>query len=378
MLPIEIIPVKVQGHTDNLRRKKTTMKKMNIECDERAGRRRQEAKRNPHITPEPSHISHWQLAHQGTPILVKLQDNIRLRIQEYDAFEYWTETNYNTVDDQAFHTIHWEALGKAMASSTLYKRQFIAKHATGHCGVGKMMKRWGFRQNDRCPRCNRSNETALHVLTCQHATAKETWDEELKRFQEWLGQQKTDPAIISALLTNLRKWRKSGGIFGHHYYDKPIRTAIKEQNKIGWDHFMLGRISQQWKTIQGQFYKRLNLKKTGGTWACELIKEIWRIHWTIWNQRNETLHATGNHNVLGTKEYEKEIKKEIQEGYAFLLPNEKYLLKGITMGTVRKWSANKKDKWLRTVRAARYTSCIRHQKTRQSRQNMHNWLRTNT
>jgi hypothetical protein len=114
------------------------------------------------------------------------------------------------------------------------------------------------------------------------------------------------------------------------------------------------------------------------TWARELITEIWRLHWTIWNQRNETLHATGNHNVLGTKEYEKEIKKVIQEGYAFLLPNEKYLLKGITMGTVRKWSANKKEKWLRTVRAARHTSCIRHQQTRQSRQNMHNWLRTST
>ena len=377
MLPVVIIPVKVKGHTDNLRRRKTTMEKMNIECDERAGRRRREAKRNPDTTPEASLISHWQLAHQEIPILVKLQDNIRLRIQEYNAFEYWTETNYNKMTTKAFYNVHWDAMGKAMTSSTLYKRQFIAKHATGHCGVGKMMRRWGFRKSDRCPRCNRSNETALHVITCQHETANEKWDEGIKQFQEWLGQQKTDPSIISAIISNLRKWRKSGGIFGHHY-DKPTEKALKEQNEIGWDHFMLGRISQQWKTLQEKYYKRLNLRKTGDTWARELIKEIWSLHWTIWNQRNETLHNTGNHKVLGTKEYEREIQKELTEGYAFLLPNEKYLLKGITMGKVRKWSANKKEKWLRTVQAARHTSCIRHQKTRQSRQNMHNWLKSTT
>ena len=175
-----------------------------------------------------------------------------------------------------------------------------------------------------------------------------------------------------------RHMGKSGGIYGHHSQDKPIRQALMEQKKIGWDHFMLGRISQQWSEIQGKYYKRLNLRKTGNKWAEELIKEIWTIHCTIWNRRNEILHGTGNHKVLGTKDYEKEIDRELQDGYALLLSTEHYLFKGITMDIVREWNANKKDKWLRTVRAARYTSSLRHQKTQQSRENMRNWLRKKT
>ena len=84
----------------------------------------------------------------------------------------------------------------------------------------------------------------------------------------------------------------------------------------------------------------------------------------IWNRRNEILNDTGNHRVLGTKEYQMEIKRELEEGYGpLLLPSEFYLFRGIQIGQVRKWTANKKQKWLRTVQAARHTSSLRHQST---------------
>ena len=237
-----------------------------------------------------------------------------------------------------------------------------------------MMKIWGFRDKDNCPRCKKANETALHVLTCQHETARGDWEVEIERLQEWFQHFKTDPHITNAIVHNLRKWRKSGGLFGHHYQEPSIRKALQEQKDIGWDHFMLGRISQRWSTLQEKYYKRQKLRKTGDKWAEELIKEIWRIHCAIWNRRNEILHGTGNHKVLGTKDFHKEIKEQLDEGYDLLLPTEHYLFRGINMKIVRKWTANKKDKWLRTVRAARHTSNLRHQATLPSRQSLRNWL----
>ena len=99
------------------------MERMNIECDKRAGDRRRQAKKNPHIVPEPSVISYWQLSHQGNPIVINLQDTIRLRIQEYEAFEYWTDKNYNSINKEAFYDIYWDGIEKAMTGSTQYKRQ---------------------------------------------------------------------------------------------------------------------------------------------------------------------------------------------------------------------------------------------------------------
>lgn len=130
------------------------------------------AQREVDTVPEPSQIGYWQLFHHGDPILTKITEKFRLSIQEYDAFEYWTEKNYNPIRNEAFDSIYWSAAGKAMQSSSRYKRHFTSKQTTGHCGVGKMMKRWGFRKTDNCPRCKKTNETALHVLTCQHESAK--------------------------------------------------------------------------------------------------------------------------------------------------------------------------------------------------------------
>jgi hypothetical protein len=122
-----------------------------------------------------------------------------------------------------------------------------------------MMKRSGFRNKDNCPRCKKENETALHVITCQHKTAKEEWAVELDKLQIWMTHHNTYPAISVAILRNLRKWRKSGGIYGHHYQDNKIASAIKEQKDIGWDHFMLGRISQRWSNIQLTYFKSMGI-----------------------------------------------------------------------------------------------------------------------
>ena len=65
---------------------------------------------------------------------------------------------------------------------------------------------------------------------------------------------------------------------------------------------MLGRISKQWSIIQARHYQDIKSRRTGERWASNLLKEIWNIHWNMWNHRNEALHATGNHVVLGSRQ----------------------------------------------------------------------------
>ena len=193
------------------------------------------------------------------------------------------------------------------------------------------MKKWGFRTHDECPRCKKKDETALHVLQCQHSTARDEWSTQLTDMQQWMEDQKTDPAISKAILHNLKKWRKCRGIFSDHYRDKQIRKAIRDQNDIGWEQFLLGRISYRWSNIQLTYYQKRHMKKTGEKWAEKLIQYIWKLHWGIWNHRNEILHDGDNHTVLGTKDMEKEIEKELKRGCDLFLPSEKYLFRGVNM-----------------------------------------------
>lgn len=229
------------------------------------------------------------------------------------------------------------------------------------------------RNLDRCPRCKKPEETATHILLCNAPSATQLWEDELDRLKGWFRCHDTAPQIMNAVLHNLVKWKKVGGIFPHHYADNRTRTVIRDQNTIGWNHFMLGRFSYGWKILQDEYYKKIQSRRTGQRWAELLIKELWRIHWSMWDQRNKALHGTGNHAVLGTRELELNIKRELQMGARLLLPTERYLF-NITMNTVKNWTAEKKKKWLDTVDAARYTSRLRHMETARSREIMQTWL----
>ena len=137
----------------------------------------------------------------------------------------------------------------------------------------------------------------------------------------------------------------------------------------------MGRISKQWSTLQSQHYRVIKSRRTGERWATNLLKQLWNIHWSMWNHRNEALHSTGNHPVLGSRRFDKEISRELKKGCALLQSTERYLF-AVTMNDVNDWTAHKKLKWLRTVSAARYSSSIRHQSTQQSRRCMQTWLQS--
>ena len=326
------------------------------------------------ILPEVPH-SHWHLSHDGVPICTKLEPTIRNIIHQNQSYDYLTKKSAHPILPANIDKIDWRAIGTAMRSSSVYKRQFVAKHATGHCGVGVMMKKWGFRTDSRCPRCKNPDESVTHVIVCPHPSASSTWSEQLDNLKQWMRAQKTNSDIIDAIIRNVKKLRKSGGIFGHHYQDTKMRKVVQEQNCIGWDHFMLGRISTRWSRLQDYHYKRIHSRRTGERWATNLIMKIWEVHWSMWQHRNECLHDTGNNEILGSNTMEKEILRELKKGCALLQPTEKYLF-SITKTEVREWSAIRKQKWLRTICAARYSSSIRHQSTQQSRTLMSDWLQS--
>ena len=65
-------------------------------------------------------------------------------------------------------------------------------------------------------------------------------------------------------------------------YHQEIQKAINQQNKIGWDHFIRGRISGQWQIAQ----KLLLKTKHRSRWPTLCIKSIKEATQKIWEIRN--------------------------------------------------------------------------------------------
>ena len=81
----------------------------------------------------------------------------------------------------------------------LFFQMWVAKHASEFCGVGRMMKIWGFWQEDACP-CCLSGEVEMvgHLLHCLAARMQTAFDNGVQGIQEWM-QSSSCLAIVEVL-----------------------------------------------------------------------------------------------------------------------------------------------------------------------------------
>ena len=56
--------------------------------------------------------------------------------------------------------IDWNAHNKAMKKFGP-RRIWVSKHFSGWAGSGKMMQRWKYRDNAKCPRCDETEERIM-------------------------------------------------------------------------------------------------------------------------------------------------------------------------------------------------------------------------
>jgi hypothetical protein len=67
--------------------------------------------------------------------------------------------------------------------------------------------------------------------------------------------------------------------------------AIRHQNLIGWDKFLLGYISQHWTISYDTLHDPL-LSPPRVDWDCQLILAIFCLYKGIWDNRNSFLHGS--------------------------------------------------------------------------------------
>jgi len=103
---------------------------------------------------------------------------------------------------EAKETIDWKACSEGMPALKPSHPRWITKHASAYCDVGTTLVKWMHQDDDKCPRCNASEDTA-HVLRCQAEGANEVWSESMAKLTTYLVESRTHPDLQQALLENL-------------------------------------------------------------------------------------------------------------------------------------------------------------------------------
>lgn len=206
---------------------------------------------------------------------------------DLSSHSYWSTKS--RLPREVYDSIDLLSLQSAVSVSTFSTRRWYLKFASGFCGTNSREFLRNNVTSAKCPRCPHPDETVFHVLSCHGCNATSIWNQQLQSLDTWFVSSNTDPAICRSVISNLNGW------FFHSPVSTPgglyCQSAVDHQTAIGWDHFLLGRISPQWREAQQLWFDSLQSKQSSHLWASKFIRQIWQIAHSLWRHCNKIKHA---------------------------------------------------------------------------------------
>ena len=284
-------PVHVHGHMDDVRSSLTRLEKMNVEMDHLA-----KARVIHHVNsndPDPVGAFNRGFANvfvKGTQITCNLQKHLLEQCTADDLRTYWIR--HNKIETPWDDSIDWNVFSRAFKLVPRHRQHFVIKWISGHGAFGTMMQCRKARYKGNCPLCNCRNETPFHCFTCPDARAASLFSEKLAALDGWLRSKMTKPTIRTGLIQSLKQWRASPHEWASSDTNMYVSTGafIREQTHIGWFQLCHGFLSTQWVSDQQAYFDAKHSSRSGSLWASQLIRHLWNIVHSMWEQRNKILH----------------------------------------------------------------------------------------
>jgi len=178
-----------------------------------------------------------------------------------------------------------------------------------------------------------------------------------KNVGEAYKKQKTYPPMEKVMIKIISAWRHRrmssvklstiSTAFG-------LREAIKDQQKMGWTNFVLGRWTPLWQKVQQHYLDHIKSKRSSKRWASAIIEKHLLTIWDVWQFRCTIVHGPG-----GVKErnLNKDIDQDIINQFGStsendLMIDDQKLLRDHTLADLQQKTIEEKRQWLRSIRNA--------------------------
>jgi hypothetical protein len=285
--------------------------------------------------------------------------------------------------DATWGLTDWKTQGRAFRSLPLGKQRWLTKHATGHCGVGRMLLHWQWQSHSDCPRCGQPDESTPHLLQCRAHSADGQWKQCLTTLTTWMEEHHTSRDLSRWIAIRLNEWRTNSPQrpIGSNMW---VTQAIQDQDRIGWWPFLLGRIAKSMTVAHAKHLLLVKPQNRPDSWTKGLLLQLWDFSFEMWDHRNKILHGP---TLTFTQLSELGallalVKIEFTKGPITLLNHHKWMLTDESKSWALSNSTQRTQKWLDTIRLSRkaYThqqSKLNTQLARQQRR-LRDWLETAT
>ena len=271
------------------------------------------------------------------------------------ALKYWSTHHTFPIKDP--DSVDWTSFGKALKRLPTGLQRFVTKFNSGHIGNHHMLHHRNTIPSPLCQNCTANMiEKSSHVLRCRCTAAKQAFIQNVNKIvRTALTEDKTSPVLQETILSLIFKWRNYQKIRARDYpRDRVIQSAIKDQAKIGWNNFFLGRWSFKWQTIQAKYLVSIGSRRSSSRWATAIINKLMNTVWTIWQTRiNLKFGKDGTVQRSLHDNLNQAITAHFQQGEANLITRDKYLLRSYSTESLFEYNISSKQSWLDRITSAR-------------------------
>jgi hypothetical protein len=135
---------------------------------------------------------------------------------------------------------------------------------------------------------------------------------------KWMETHDTPPDIQTCITRSLQA-RRLNTLFTA--FSSPFcHQAVAEQDIIGWQNFVEGKISRRWRLLQEEYLHDSDSTQLVTKWASGLVLHLLELTHSQWKVRSTYLHER-NHQGLCHKQavkLEMDITMEFAKGYVNL------------------------------------------------------------
>ena len=223
----------------------------------------------------------------GKLCLSGVKQQIYTKIYQRDLEEFlMRKYDWNS---QTFHSIDWLAQETSLQKLPLIPRSTAFKFIHGWLATTRRRCREGFFATPQCSFCQ-EEETRDHMFRCTEDRISQVRNKELLCLKAAIldiTETTVGNAIIAGIQSVLDDY--DVGIYSREFANTTnLQVAMEAQQKIGWNQFLQGRISQKWKTV-GPLD---SFRGDEDSWSQLIVAKTINFGLAIWKQRNRLVHGT--------------------------------------------------------------------------------------
>jgi len=354
-IPVNLVFTHIYGHQDDGKDylDLDRMAQLNVDCDKLAKTAlRRHNRLNKAIQDNLPHevfVCHIKSAKITGDIGVPLRDEVsRLSMRKF-------LNSKGRLSLQGFDLVDWNAMQHKMKTTPTHHRIWISKHLSGFCSINKRRNMWDKTHPTMCPCCKDPGivEDTRHLMHCTDPIREELWADSVTELKQWLTESQTNPQLISAIISYVSNRGETS--FTTIASSSPtLRTLANDQDVIGWDNFMEGRIAITLGVFQEAYYKSNESRSSSLKWSSDLISHLIIMIRTQWLHRNSVVHKRRKDGlkIEEGKKISTQIYEALETGARDLDTVDHYLL-DYSIEQIDEWTGAKKKIWLRSMTAAK-------------------------